>query len=110
MAQVLILVEGQTEERFIKQVLMPYLQLKGVFITPVIIKSKRTKQGTSFKGGLSSYTIFKKEIELGLTRDKSSLFQPTVVNFVATDTIARRLLCNKFPLSAARTAAAMPVL
>jgi hypothetical protein len=39
MNQVVILVEGQTEEGFITEVLRPYLQRHNVWVTPTIIKN-----------------------------------------------------------------------
>lgn len=54
MKQVNILVEGQTEETFIKELLATYLFKQGVLITPVIISTKRIKEGGKFRGGLSN--------------------------------------------------------
>lgn len=45
-----MLVEGSTEEQFVKKVLSPYLQKKGIFVEPIIVKTKITVQQT-FKGG-----------------------------------------------------------
>jgi hypothetical protein len=38
-----VIVEGQTEEKFIKQILQPYLSLKNIFITPTITSKKVKK-------------------------------------------------------------------
>jgi len=54
MVQVNILVEGQTEEAFVKELLYPYLYIKNILINPVIISTKRLKEGGKFKGGLSN--------------------------------------------------------
>lgn len=54
MKQVNILVEGQTEETFVKELLYPYLFEYGITINPVIISTKRIKEGGKFKGGLSN--------------------------------------------------------
>ena len=40
-----VIVEGQTEEKFIKQILQPYLSLKNIFITPTIASKKGQKGG-----------------------------------------------------------------
>ena len=54
-ARVLVLVEGQTEERFVKDILQSHLLSHGVFPIPKIVTTKRTKQGPDFKGGVSNY-------------------------------------------------------
>jgi Domain of unknown function (DUF4276) len=51
MNQVIVLVEGPTEEAFVKEVLRPYLQHHNVWITPTIINTKIVKDGKNFKGG-----------------------------------------------------------
>jgi hypothetical protein len=52
---VLILVEGQTEERFVKDVLQPHLSPLGIYPIPTIVATKRVKHGRNFKGGVSSF-------------------------------------------------------
>lgn len=47
---VAILVEGPTEEQFIKKVLSTYLLKKGIFVEPIIVKTKITVEQT-YKGG-----------------------------------------------------------
>jgi hypothetical protein len=49
--QINILVEGQTEETFVNNLLYPYLSKFGIFSVPIIITTKRTKSGIKFKGG-----------------------------------------------------------
>ena len=51
MNQVIALVEGPTEEGFVKEILRPYLQRYNVWITPTIINTKIVKDGKNFKGG-----------------------------------------------------------
>ncbi len=68
MKKVLILVEGQTEETFVKQVLSPYLNRFDIFIIPTIIVTKRVKIGADFKGGVPEYP---KEMGSDLTIDFS---------------------------------------
>ena len=52
MKRVLILVEGQTEEQFIKTVLAPYLWQYQVIMIPTVITTKRVLSGSDHKGGL----------------------------------------------------------
>ena len=36
-AAVTVIVEGPTEQRFIKDILAPYLSAKNIFMTPIIL-------------------------------------------------------------------------
>ena len=56
--KVLILVEGYTEEQFIKTVLSPHFERKGIFLTPTIITTKSTVAGKDHKGGVTTYRHF----------------------------------------------------
>ena len=44
-AEVVVLVEGPTEMRFVKQLLVPYMAVQGVFLTPVILSKPGQKGG-----------------------------------------------------------------
>lgn len=55
MKRVLVLVEGQTEERFVKDTLAPHLWAQGVDLVPKIAVTKRVKSGPDFKGGITDY-------------------------------------------------------
>ncbi|NOK21695.1 DUF4276 family protein [Corallococcus carmarthensis] len=57
MKRILILVEGQTEETFVREVLAPHLLLLGVAMTPRIVVTKYVKEGGSFKGGVPQYGL-----------------------------------------------------
>lgn len=59
----LILVEGQTEERFVKDVLYEEYLAKGLYIAPTIITTKRVKNGPNFKGGMTSFSRFESDIK-----------------------------------------------
>lgn len=81
--QIAILVEGQTESAFVHEILAPYLQSFGVYVTPVIVKTSRLADGTTFKGGGmvwkrsatqdSSPTWFCMSSRLGLSRRRWDL-------------------------------------
>jgi hypothetical protein len=60
----LILVEGETEARFVTEVLRDHLMNLGVFPSATILETKRTGDGTRYKGGVSSW----KKIERDLRR------------------------------------------
>ena len=62
MNRVLVSVEGQTEETFVREVLRQYLWMRNVDLQPVIVSTSRVKQGNKFKGGLLSYAKVRNEI------------------------------------------------
>jgi hypothetical protein len=55
MERVLVLAEGQTEERFIKDVLCPHFWGFEIDVIPKIAITKRVKSGPNFKGGITDY-------------------------------------------------------
>jgi len=59
--RVLILVEGQTEERFVKDVLGPAFLARQLFITPTLLVTKRVKNGPDFKGGVTTFGKFQND-------------------------------------------------
>lgn len=56
--RVLILVEGQTEERFVKDVLGPAFFGQELFFHPTLLVTKRVKDGPNFKGGVTGFAQF----------------------------------------------------
>lgn len=63
MKRVHILVEGNTEELFVRDVLRPHLwENHEVDLNPVIVNTKIFKSGPNFKGGLSKYPKVKKDL------------------------------------------------
>lgn len=64
MNRVLVSVEGQTEETFVREVLTKHLGAFNVAVQAVIVSTKRAKQGNKFKGGLSSYGQVRNEVRL----------------------------------------------
>jgi len=61
--RVLILVEGQTEERFVKDVLGPAFFERELFLNATILVTKRVKGGPNFKGGVTNYAKFKNDTQ-----------------------------------------------
>jgi len=59
--RVLILAEGQTEERFAKDVLEPEFFAKELFFSVTILVTKRVKDGPNFKGGVTSFGKFRND-------------------------------------------------
>jgi hypothetical protein len=80
MRKILVLAEGPTEEKFIKEVLNPHLVSKKLFLQPVIVATKRVNTGGKFKGGVPSYEKVRKEV-LRLLADSSSPTVTTMLDF-----------------------------
>jgi len=72
MSRVLISVEGQTEETFVREILYPHLSDFGVHPVPVLLTTKVVKSGPNFKGGLISYDQARREI-LRLANDRDAV-------------------------------------
>lgn len=84
MKKILVLVEGQTEEKFIKEILSPYLNTKYIYILPIIISTKRTKTGLKYKGGIVSFGQVKSEL-LKLLKDSSASLVTTMIDYYGLD-------------------------
>lgn len=82
MKRFLILVEEQTEERFIKNVLYHHLWKYDIDITPIILTTKRIKCGPDFKGGVSSYQKVKREMKR-LLGDSNATIVTTMLDLYA---------------------------
>lgn len=80
MRKVLILVEGQTEERFVKDVLQPHLWTCDVHPEPKIVTTKRVKIGPQFKGGVSTFRKVESDIKR-LLGDTDAALVTTMIDF-----------------------------
>lgn len=58
----LILVEGQTEERLVKDTIAPAFWAMNLFLDPTILVTKKVKDGPNFKGGVTSYDRCKNDL------------------------------------------------
>jgi len=76
-----ILVEGQTEETFVKEVLSEFMP-DGLFLQPVIVATKRVNSGGKFKGGVPSYPKIRNEV-LRLLADSSAVALTTMLDYYA---------------------------
>lgn len=69
MTRLLILVEGQSEEIFVKKTLTPYLEERGIFVQPpIVLWTKRIPSGGGFRGGVSNWNQIRKNL-MPLTYD-----------------------------------------
>jgi len=63
MTRVQILVEGQTEETFVNEVLVPHFASKNIYLQAVLVVTKRVKDGPNIRGGIVSYGKVKFDIQ-----------------------------------------------
>jgi len=78
--KVLLLVEGLTEERFVKTVVGPALEKCELLLVPTIIKTKVVPGAKPHKGGFVTYHQFIKQVQL-LLRDSSALCVTTLLDY-----------------------------
>jgi len=71
--RVLVLVEGLTEERFVKDVLAPYFWPKRIHLEATILVTKRVISGPNFKGGVSAFSKFEGDIRRLLQKPGGAL-------------------------------------
>ncbi len=82
MNRVLVYVEGQTEETFIRDVLSPYLwQRCKVLLISTLARTKRTKSGQTFKGGIVSYHRQVRKDILNLLGDSDAVLVTTMLDY-----------------------------
>jgi hypothetical protein len=80
MIKVLILVEGQTEEAFVKNLLASHLRGLGVIAIPVIVATKRLLTGDKKRGGYVPYPRLRAEV-LRLLNDSSAACVTTMLDY-----------------------------
>jgi hypothetical protein len=84
-SRVHILVEGQTEETFTRDILAPHLYTRGVYLYITIIRTKRVKDGPDFKGGITSYERVRNDLER-LLHDANAVAVTTMFDFYGLPT------------------------
>lgn len=62
MTRLLMLVEGQSEEIFVKQTLAPHLAEHGVFVQPIVLWTKRLIAGGGYRGGASNWNQIRRSL------------------------------------------------
>ena len=83
MSKVLILVEGQTEQGFVENVLSAHLELFGVFPIPIVVPTRASRgSAPSIKGGNVSWPKIKKTL-LDLLGDSSAAMVTTMFDYYA---------------------------
>lgn len=79
----LVLVEGQTEEAFVKRVLSPHYDNFGLYFRPTIIETKQVLSGGAFRGGVTSFSQFKRHVVrlLGSARNPDEAIVTSMVDY-----------------------------
>lgn len=80
MTRVLVLVEGQTEETFVKEVLAPYLAPRNVYLQYTILKTRREVDRPDFRGGVVSYHQLRGDV-LRLLNDTGAAAVTTMLDY-----------------------------
>jgi hypothetical protein len=80
MHKILILVEGQTEENFIKKIIKPYLKNRGIEIIPILSPTGINESGLNCRGGLPGYEGFKKLLR-NLLDDSAAGLVTTMIDY-----------------------------
>lgn len=80
MRKAAILVEGQTEEGFVNRVLRPHLADLDVWLTPIIVQTKRMASGQKYRGGVSKWSKVETDIS-SLLGGSHWLFVTTMLDY-----------------------------
>ena len=80
--RILVLVEGQTEENFVKRILSSYFFAKNIYLKPTIITTKRVLRGIDHKGGVNSYKQVRNDL-FPLLNDSSADIITTMIDYYA---------------------------
>jgi hypothetical protein len=78
--KVLILVEGLSEEIFVKRTIASHLSARNVYLIPSILWTKREQKGGGFRGGVTSYDQIKRDL-LNLLKDAAADRVTTLLDF-----------------------------
>lgn len=77
MSRVYLLVEGQTEEAFVRELLVPHYARLGLYLTPIIVSTS-----PGYKGGVVSYAKVKPQI-VRLCRQDAQAYVTTLFDLYA---------------------------
>lgn len=78
--RILVLCEGQTEETFVNRLLAPHLQKFDLYITPIVLVTKKIKAGKEFHGGVGSYAQIRQDV-LNLLADTNAVCITTLLDY-----------------------------
>lgn len=75
-----IFLEGQSEEEFCKNILIPYFKNRNIYLKYAIVSTKRKYNGTKLRGGITDYDKFTKDIKNVLNNESYDLIT-TFIDF-----------------------------
>ena len=75
MSRVLVFVEGQTEETFVRDLLVPYFSRLGIYLTPILAQTS-----PGHKGGIVSYGKVKHQLTR-LCRQDQGAYVTTMMDY-----------------------------
>jgi hypothetical protein len=78
--RLLVLVEGPTEERFVKLVVSGHLLSRSVIVIPRILLTKRVDRGPNFKGGVTNWKQIQRDLQ-NLLGDTNAAGITTLIDF-----------------------------
>jgi hypothetical protein len=78
--RLLILVEGPTEERFVKLVVRDHMLSRSVIVVPRILLTKRIDSGPNFKGGVTNWNQIKRDLR-NLLGDTNAAGITTLIDY-----------------------------
>lgn len=87
-----IVVEGQTEEEFVKDIIYPYFQELNVFVYPVIIHTSK-----GHKGGFVNYEHLKNDVNRLLKSQGQDVVVTTFVDFFRCPELPECDIWSKIP-------------
>lgn len=79
MKRVLVYVEGQTEETFVRDILNGHFTEKGIYLTPTLAVTKRVAGGPNYKGGILTFDRVKGDIQR-LLNDNGAVAVTTMID------------------------------
>lgn len=87
-----IVVEGQTEEEFVNDLIAPYLIQEGIYVYPVVIHTSR-----GHKGGFVSYSHLRNDINRLLKSQGDDIVVSTFVDFFRCPELPGKVEWHKIP-------------
>ncbi|MGH7143144.1 MAG: DUF4276 family protein [Planctomycetota bacterium] len=76
-----ILVEGETEELFVRELLYEHLLFRGVIAQSALLKTRRDRNERAFKGGGKSFLKMRRHIMELLGKNRSGVHVTTMLDF-----------------------------
>lgn len=106
MKQIAVLVEGQTEEAFVREALTPHLWTFGIHAQAVIVETSRSAAGAKHKGGGGTWKHYRRDI-MKLLGSTHFVLVTTILDFYAYPTDAPGEDCERphVPRACVRTRA-----